>query len=125
VVKCRPPDNRAPKPSEADNCKPYLKWQLDFVKPEVVVLLGATAVKHLMPENKDKGMKEQVGQFFDLPDYPGVKFLLLYHPAYLLRDPRKKPETWEHVKRLKQFLELKKPDIVRGKEAHPYESAHR
>lgn len=105
VVKCRPPENRAPKPIEAENCMPYLKWQLDFVKPEVVVLLGATAVKHLMPADKDKGMKERVGQFFDLPDYPGTKFQLLYHPAYLLRDPRKQPETLEHLKALKRYLD--------------------
>ncbi len=105
VVKCRPPDNRAPKPDEAAHCFPYLQWQLSHVKPKVVVLLGATAAKHLMPDQKDKGMKERVGQFFDLPHYPGVKFLLLYHPAYILRDPRKKPEMWEHVKGLKRYME--------------------
>lgn len=116
VVKCRPPDNRAPKPAEAENCKPYLMRQIAHVKPAVVVLLGATAAKHLMPTDKGKGMKERVGQFFDLPEYPGVKFLLLYHPAYLLRDPRKKPETWEHVKALKQFL-IEKEAV--------HESAHR
>ena len=104
VVKCRPPDNRAPKPTEAANCFPYLKWQLDYVKPKVVVLLGATAAKHLMPEQKSEGMKDRVGQFFDLPSYPGVKFLLLYHPAYLLRDPRKKKDMWEHVKALKNLI---------------------
>ncbi len=112
VVKCRPPDNRAPKPPEAENCLPYLKWQLDFVKPEVVLLLGATAAKHLMPHQKDVGMRERVGQFFDLPDYPGVKFQLLYHPAYLLRDPSKKQEMWEHMKSLKKLLDS-------------HESAHR
>ena len=124
VVKCRPPNNRAPKPLEAANCRPYLKRQLEFVKPEVVVLLGATAAKHLIPEQKGRGMKERVGQFFDLPDYPGTKFLLLYHPAYLLRDPRKKPETWEHVKKLKQFLESRSFDFSQGKEVSSYESAH-
>jgi DNA polymerase len=105
VVKCRPPGNRAPKPSEAANCKPYLTWQINFVKPRVIVLLGATAAKHLMPEQKGMGMKERVGQFFNLSAFPEVKFFLLYHPAYLLRDPRKKPETWEHLKGLKKFLE--------------------
>ena len=119
VVKCRPPDNRAPKPNEAENCKPYLKWQLDYVKPKVVVLLGATAAKHLMPDQKDAGMKDRVGQFFDLPDYPGTKFLLLYHPAYLLRDPRKKPEMWEHVKGLKRYLETFQ------KEGRLHETTHR
>lgn len=105
VVKCRPPENRAPKLEEAAHCRPYMEWQLQWVKPRVVILLGATAAKHLMPEQKDNNMKDRVGQFFDLPSYPGVKFLLLYHPAFLLRDPRKKPETWEHVKNLKKFLE--------------------
>ncbi len=114
VVKCRPPENRAPKPVEADNCRAYLKWQIDFVKPEVVVLLGATAAKHLMPEQKGQGMKERVGQLFDLSTYPNTKFLLLYHPAYLLRDPRKKPEMWEHVKKLKAYLESRKVAALGG-----------
>lgn len=113
VVKCRPPNNRAPKPMEAANCRPYLEWQINFVKPSVVVLLGATAAKHLMPEQKGQGMKERVGQFFDYPKYPGTKFLLLYHPAYILRDPRKMPEMSEHVKGLKEFLK-----------ENSYESAH-
>ena len=104
VVKCRPPENRAPKPQEAANCRTYLEWQLNWVKPRVILLLGATAAKHLMPEQKDNNMKDRVGQFFELPSYPGVNFMLLYHPAYLLRDPRKKPETWEHIKNLKAYL---------------------
>lgn len=105
VVKCRPPENRAPKSSEADNCKPYLEWQLNFIKPKVVVLLGATAAKHLMPEQKGEAMKDRVGQFFEISRYPQTKFLLLYHPAYLLRDPRKKKDMWEHVKALRSFLD--------------------
>lgn len=108
VVKCRPPDNRAPKPQEAMNCFPYLKWQLDFVKPKVVLLLGATAAKHLMPGKADVAMKDRVGQFFDLPDYPGVKFQLLYHPAFLLRDPRKKTDMWAHMKILRDYLDANK-----------------
>jgi DNA polymerase len=105
VVKCRPPENRAPTPKEAANCFPYLEWQLKWVKPRAVVLLGATAAKHFMPEQKSVAMKDLVGKFFDLPAWPGIAFMLLYHPAYLLRDPRKKPETWEHVKALRAFLQ--------------------
>jgi len=104
VVKCRPPENRAPKPSEAENCFPYLQWQLEEVKPKVIVLLGATAAKHFMKDQKSTNMKDIVGQFFDLAAYPNIKFQLLYHPAYLLRDPRKKPEVWEHLKSLKKYL---------------------
>jgi DNA polymerase len=104
VVKCRPPKNRQPKPIEAENCMPYLKWQLNFVKPRVVILLGAIAVKYFLPETKE-GMKARVGRFFDVPEYPNTKFMPLFHPAYLLRDPRKKPETLEHVKSLRAYLE--------------------
>ncbi len=103
VVKCRPPKNRPPKPQEAANCMPYLRWQLNWVKPRVVILLGATAAKHMMPE-REGPMRDLVGKLFELPDHPGVKFMLLYHPAFLLRDPRKQPETREHVKTLQSYL---------------------
>ena len=66
VVKCRPPGNRAPTQQEADNCFPYLKWQLDTVKPDVIVLLGATAAKHFFPKKKSTSMKDMVGKFFKL-----------------------------------------------------------
>lgn len=105
VVKCRPPENRAPRPSEAQNCLPFLQWQLNSVKPKVIVLLGATAAKYFLPEMKENGMKDLVGTFFDVPAYPFAKFQLLYHPAYLLRDPRKKADMWTHVKALKTHLE--------------------
>ncbi len=117
VVKCRPPANRAPKPQEAKNCFPYLLWQLNFVKPSVVLLLGATAAKHVMPENKNQNMRDRVGQFFSAQGFPGVTFQLLYHPAYLLRDPRKKTDMLEHLKALRKYLDAHK------KEA-PYETAH-
>jgi len=105
VVKCRPPENRAPKPFEAGNCFPYLKWQLDFVKPKVIVLLGATAARYFLPKEKGIAMRDRVGTFFEAPEYPETKFMLLYHPAYILRDPRKKPEMEAHVSVLKAYLD--------------------
>ncbi len=105
VVKCRPPANRPPKPIEATNCLPFLHWQIQHVKPKIIVLLGATAAKHLVPDFKDVGMRDRVGQFFDVAEFPGIKFLVLYHPAYLLRDPRKKVEMWAHVKLLREWLD--------------------
>lgn len=104
VVKCRPPENRAPKPQEADNCFPYLQRQFELVKPKVVVLLGATAARHFMKGQKSSNMKDRVGQMFDLEAYPGMTFQLLYHPAFLLRDPRKKKDMWEHVQKLRAHL---------------------
>jgi len=98
VVKCRPPDNRAPLKDEVNTCMPYLKKQIELVKPEFILLLGATALKHMVKDKKTFSMEEEAGKFFDLPEYPGVNFMVLYHPAYLLYDPRKKKNMWEHVK---------------------------
>lgn len=105
VVKCRPPKNRAPKPQEAIHCRPYLLRQLELVKPTIVVLLGATAAKYFLPKTAGSTMRDQVGKFFDVKEFPGVKFLLLYHPAYLLRDPRKKTDMEKHVKGLRRALD--------------------
>lgn len=100
VVKCRPPENRAPTREEADQCLPFLRKQIDLVKPKIIVLLGATALKHMIPSKKNFSMNEEVGNFFEHPEYPGVKLIVLFHPAYILRDPRKKDLMIEHLKRL-------------------------
>ena len=102
VVKCRPPDNRAPLPKEVESCFPFLKKQIDLVKPRFILLLGATALKHVISERKDFSMESQVGNFFTHTGYPGVDFMVLYHPAFILRDPRKKPLMIEHLKRFKE-----------------------
>ena len=101
VVKCRPPKNRAPLPKEVEACFPFLTKQIELVKPRFILLLGAVALKHIFPEKKDLSMKSQVGNFFDHPKYPGVDLMVLYHPAFILRDPRKKPLMAEHLKRFK------------------------
>ena len=102
VVKCRPPDNRAPLPKEAESCLPFLHRQIELVKPKIVGLLGATALKHLVPDRKDFSMEDQVGKFFEHPLFPGIQLIVFYHPAYILRDPRKRPLMESH---LKKFVE--------------------
>lgn len=104
VVKCRPPANRPPTPFEAGNCKPFLFKQIELQKPRAVVLLGATAARHLAPED-DRPMRDRVGRLFELPAYSGVVFQVLYHPAFLLRDPRRKPETFAHAAALRARLD--------------------
>ena len=101
VVKCRPPENRAPAPKEAAACFPFLKKQIELVDPKVILLLGATALKHLIPEKSGFPMAGEAGKFFNRPEYPGIQFMVLYHPAFILRDPRKKPLMAEHLKRFK------------------------
>lgn len=97
VVKCRPPKNRAPEKEEAGTCFPYLKKQIELVRPKFILLLGATALKYILPGQKFT-MRDEVGKFFDHPEYPGIRFMVLFHPAYILRDPRKKPLMAEHLK---------------------------
>ena len=111
VVKCRPPKNRAPLPQEVAKCLPFLKKQLDLVKPRFVLLLGATALKHVIPERKKLGMAGQVGDFFNDERYPGIDFMVLYHPAFILRDPRKKPLMAEHLKRFKDHWGRRKNSL--------------
>ena len=110
IVKCKPPGNRAPVRDEVSSCVPYLHKQIDLVKPQVIVLLGAVALKHMIPDKGDFAMAEEAGKLFQSSHYPDVHFMVLYHPAYLLYDPRKKKDMWEHVKRLDQFL--KETNIV-------------
>ena len=106
VVKCRPPDNRAPVSQEAAACFPFLRKQLDLVKPAFILLLGATALKHVVPDKAALSMGEQVGKFFACADYPGIEFMVLYHPAFILRDPRKRPLMAEHLRRFKARWDL-------------------
>ena len=103
VVKCRPPENRAPLPKEAETCLPYLRKQIGLMKPVIILLLGATALRHLVPSKKDFAMKREAGSFFDHPDYPCIRLMTLYHPAFILRDPRKRPVMAEHLRRFKAY----------------------
>lgn len=103
VVKCRPPDNRVPTDLEVSNCMGYLKWQLNHIRPKVVVLLGATAAKWFF--DVSEGMKKLAGSFLNHPQYPDIKFVVLYHPAALLYDASKKKVMWDHVQKLRDYLE--------------------
>jgi DNA polymerase len=105
VVKCRPPDNRSPRTEEAAECIPFLKRQIALVEPKVILLLGATALKHIDKSKTSFQMSDEAGKFFTLPDYPGIQFMVLYHPAALLYNAKLKPAMWEHVKHLRRYLE--------------------
>lgn len=105
VVKCRAEVDRAPTTQEIEACLPYLRRQIELMRPKVILLLGAVALKYLVKGRGDEfSMEEEAGHLFSAPDQPDVHFMVLYHPAFLLRDPRKKAAMWEHVKRLRAFL---------------------
>jgi len=104
IAKCRPPENRAPKEEEAEACLPYLHKQIELIKPKLMILLGATSVKYLVPELAKRAMDEIVGNFYSFPSWPGIKLYILYHTAFILRDPRKRPLMEAHLRRLKTHL---------------------
>ena len=105
VVKCRPPANRVPHAEEAAACIAYLHRQLALVRPHTVLLLGATAHRHFAPERRAFAVRAEVGRRFALPAWPGIGFTTLYHPAYLLRSPRKRPEALAHLEALRAGLQ--------------------
>jgi uracil-DNA glycosylase family 4 len=105
IVKCRPPANRAPRREEVEACLPYLRKQIDLVRPHTVILLGAVAVRRLLKEKGAFSMKERAGKIFSSPHFPGLDLMVLYHPAYLLRDPRRQPDFLRHIEGLKAHLQ--------------------
>jgi len=100
VNRCRPPGNRPPTPEEATTCKPFLLREIAIVQPKVIVVLGNTAMKNLLDTRE--GITRLRGRF---QDYKGIKVMPTFHPAYLLRDPSKKRETWEDLKQVRDYLD--------------------
>ncbi len=104
VVKCRPPGNRTPEPAEANTCSPFLFRQIDVVRPEVIVALGATAATYLLGQRQPlAALRGRVHSF------RGSKLIVTYHPAFLLRDPRQKKEAWADLQIAMRELGLKAP----------------
>jgi uracil-DNA glycosylase len=104
VVKCRPPQNRAPEPDEVETCSPYLLRQIDVINPKVLVCLGAVAAKTLLETNR--GITQFRGQWLE---WRGRKLMATYHPAYLLRNPNAKGEVWKDLQKVMAELGLQAP----------------
>jgi DNA polymerase len=104
VVKCRPPGNRTPEPEEANTCSPFLFRQIDVVRPQVLVALGATAATYLLGARQPlAGLRGRVHAF------RGMSLIVTYHPAFLLRDPRQKKEAWADLQIAMKELGLRAP----------------
>lgn len=95
MVKCRPPGNRDPLAAEQEACIGYLRNQVALIRPKIIVCLGRIAAMKLIKE--DFKITREHGQWFEKA---GVQMTALYHPAALLRDPRKRPETFADLKAL-------------------------
>lgn len=99
INKCRPPGNRVPEPDEVAACLPFLRQQIAIVRPKVLVCLGRTAAQNLLATTASTTALR--GR--DLA-YEGIPVVVTWHPAYLLREPAHKRETWEDIKRVNRLL---------------------
>ncbi len=104
VLKCRPPANRNPTPEESNNCKEHLKRQLELIDPEFICCLGAVAAQNLLETTETIGKLRGT-----IHSYHGVKVVCTYHPAYLLRNPSAKKQTWEDMQMLMGELGIPLP----------------
>ena len=108
VVKCRPPQNRAPEMDEVAACMPYLRAQVGLIRPQVIVLLGSSALGAILgPEHR---ITRERGAWIERK---GVFFMPTFHPAALLRDESKKRPVWEDLKKVRdklQELEANEPN---------------
>ncbi len=95
ILKCRPPNNRDPKPEEVVECEGYLKRQIELIKPRIILAVGRVAAQNLLkvqtPIGKMRGNQYRYADT-DIP------VIVTYHPAYLLRSPREKRKVWDDLK---------------------------
>ena len=101
VCKCRPPGNRKPLPQEIGSCFPYLKRELEIIKPRVICCLGATAGEGIL--GRKLSITKVRGKVYSYPFDPSVQVLLTYHPAYILRNPKADGEFTEDLRTLKEI----------------------
>lgn len=104
VLKCRPPGNRTPFPDEVANCRGFFERQLEIIAPEFLCCLGAVAAQNLLETTQPIGRLR--GR---MHHYRGIKVIATYHPAYLLRNPAAKKDTWEDLKMLMREMGMNVP----------------
>lgn len=93
ILKCRPPNNRDPEPTEMETCSPYLIKQIELVKPKFIICLGRVSAQWLLGTNESLSVLRT-----RMHDYRGTKLIVTYHPAALLRNPNWKRPAWEDMK---------------------------
>jgi uracil-DNA glycosylase family 4 len=106
IVKCRPPQNRNPEPDEITVCRPFLQRQIQAIQPRIICALGAFAAQSLLQTGEK--ISALRGRRFDLN---GIRVIPTYHPAFLLRNPERKREVWEDMKKIAEWLKELGPPV--------------
>jgi uracil-DNA glycosylase family 4 len=99
IIKCRPPQNRNPEPDEIQSCSPFLMKQIHVIQPKIICALGTFSTQTLL--KTDAKITALRGKIYDLE---GIKVMPTYHPAFLLRNPERKREVWEDMKKIVELL---------------------
>ena len=99
ILKCRPPNNRDPKPEEVNACHAFLSRQIELLEPRIILALGRIAAQSLLQTSIPIGKMR--GRLYHLEKY-NIPTVVTYHPAYLLRSPREKRKVWEDLKFARQ-----------------------
>ena len=103
ILKCRPPNNRDPKPDEMECCRPYLRQQIELIQPKIIMAVGRIAAQALLKTDTPIGKLR--GREFRYED-THIPIVATYHPAYLLRSPQQKRKAWEDLKFATKIIEL-------------------
>ncbi len=94
IVKCRPPQNRDPRPDETAQCAAYLRQQIALIKPKIILAIGRVAAQNLLNTDISLGrLRGQVHRYGDTH----IPVVVTYHPAYLLRSPLEKRKAWQDL----------------------------
>ncbi len=101
ILKCRPPNNRDPRPEEVNHCGAYLRQQIELIQPKIILVVGRIAAQSLL--NVDTPIGKMRGQKYRYQD-TNIPVVATYHPAYLLRSPQQKRKAWEDLKFALQVL---------------------
>ena len=113
ILKCRPPDNRDPKPEEIIKCLPFLQQQLEIIDPDIIVALGAHAARTLLNSNETIGrLRGKVHEYFPETMAKPIRLIATYHPAYLLRSysPENRRKVWQDMQRVLEEAGLPVPE---------------
>jgi uracil-DNA glycosylase family 4 len=117
ILKCRPPENREPRPDEIIHCLPYLQRQIEAIKPDIIVALGGHAAKTLLNTVKPIGqLRGQFQEYYTGISRPPIKLMATFHPAYLLRNysEQNRRYVWEDMKKVLTELGLPVPERNRS-----------
>ena len=100
ILKCRPPNNRAPLPEEMQTCEPYLKKQIEIIKPKIILCLGRVSAQAILQTKETlTNLREKVHHYENIP------LMVTFHPAALLRNPNWKKPTWEDVQNFRKLYD--------------------